>query len=294
MDKKAEEAVDAMVTSTLGADIPDDVRARLGQQLSEFRQQVPYRGRGAWPRLCLRVAGAMTLATVVVVVWTSVTGTGPEPTWAQVAERFASVRFLSTTVYVKSSAMSAPVQLELWMGEGGRLRMLAGHEVFFGARGHVEERVAFTTPPANEGAVREARRLVYDVIAGLGASETFSLETLVEALPLQAIVSTPLANQDARIASDLVVFDMADESSPEWLRVWALRDSRLPVRMLYWDPRTGESVDAVLNYAHEQPSDFFDAVAFKAALAEGGADAPGRAYALLKDPGGRPITPADL
>ncbi len=297
MDKKnRDDAVDVMVKSTLGGDLPDEVRARLGARLAAFRQQLPYRGRkrAGWSRLVLRSAGAMAAAVLVIIAWATVTGEGAEPTWAQVAERFASVRFLSTTIYVKSGASASPVQLDLWMGRGGRLRLLAGNEVFFGRRGKVTGRVPFATPPGNESDVREAREMVYGVIAALGEAETFSLETLVEALPLQTIISTPLANQDARIANDLVVFDMADETSPAWLRIWALRDSRLPVRMRYWDPRTGESVDVVLSYAHEQPARFFDAEAYKAALAEEDEDAPGRAYALLKDPGGRPVTPADL
>jgi len=291
-NSKDADDLDAVLESTLGNEVPDEVRTRLAGQLVAFRHQLPYHGRARFGRLRtgLRFSAAMAMAVLVVLVWAALRGRGPEPTWAQVAERFASVRFLSTTVYVKANIAASPIQLELWMGDTGRLRMLAGHEVFFGMRGHIQERIEIAPPPANEADIEQARRLVHDVIAALGEAEAFSLETLVDALPLQEMMATPLANQDARIAKDLVVFDMVDEDSPAWLRIWALRDSRLPVRMLYWDPRSGESVDAVLNYAHEQPPDFFDAAAFKAALAEGSSGA----YALLKDPGGRPLMPAEL
>jgi len=288
--------VDTVVRDMLGGDMPPEVRERLRARLDGFRRQLPYRGpgRSSLPRLALRTAGALALAVVLVAGWARLTGEGPEPTWAEVAERFASVRFLSTTIYVRTSASADLVPLELWLGEGGRFRMLAGHEVFFGQGGRVEARVAFRAPSGNEAAVAEARAMVGGVIEALGREERFSLETLVKALPVQDIVSAPLPNQDARIASDLAVFDMADEGSAAWLRIWALRESRLPVRMLYWDPVRGERVDAVMTYAHEQPADFFEPAAYEAALEHLPAGAPGRAYALLKDAGGRPVTPADL
>lgn len=291
-----QDTFDEMIRNELDTPVPPRAEARMRARLADFRGHLTYRDVRmpvSWQHRGLRVAGAFALALALVLAWSFTTGEGPEPTWADVAERFAESRFLSATIYVKADAAASPVQLELWVGQGGRLRMRAGHEVFFGERGRLDESVA-VTPPRNEAAVAEAREMVQEVIATLGAAEAFSLETLVQALPFRAVMSTPLPNQNARLAEDMLVFDMTDADGPGWLRVWVLRESQLPVRMRYWDPRNGQSVDASLSYAHDQPPAFFDAEAFKAALGEGGAHAPGQAYALLKDPGGRPVTPDDI
>jgi len=55
-----------------------------------------------------------------------------------------------------------------------------------------------------------------------------------------------------------VVFDVELPGTPEWVRIWALRESRLPVRIRVWDPRDGETTDAVFEYSREQADEFFD------------------------------------
>jgi hypothetical protein len=78
------------------------------------------------------------------------------------------------------------------------------------------------------------------------------------------------------------------------VRIWALRASRLPVRITVWDPRDGRSTDAVFTYSHDQTPEFFDPNAFAARLQNRTGGRPvDVAYAFLKDPGGREITRKD-
>jgi len=198
------------------------------------------------------------------------------------------------TMYVRESAVSEPAQLELWMGHGGKLRLRAGGKVAFCENGQLIEEVAIGRAFATSQGLLSAETTVQYFMKKMGRVDTFSFETLLQLLPELGTISTPLRNQEATISNDLVVFDMSGEESPEWVRIWTLRESRLPVRVLYWDPRHGYSNDVLLSYGNEQSPEFFDPEAFKASLAAGGGSPADRAYALLRDVGGRPITPQDV
>ena len=163
----------------------------------------------------------------------------------------------------------------------------------FCENGQLIEEVAIGPAFATSQGLLSAEMTVQYFMKKMGRVDTFSFETLLQILPEMGTISAPLRNQEATISNDLVVFDMSGEESPEWVRIWTLRESRLPVRVLYWDPRTGYSTDVLLSYGNEQLPDFFDPEAFKVSLAAGGGSPADRAYALLKDVGGRPITPQD-
>ena len=293
-------AVDAMVKSALNRDVPPGVEHNMRAQLAAFREHLELRAassrpktRSPWP--VLRVAGAVAAAILIIVGAGPMFGGAAAPTWAEVVERFDSVPFFNATVYVKANAVAEPTQLELWMARGGRMRMRAGNKVGFGDKGKVVEII---TLGSNSDALARLDRdgvlsTLQHIAERVGAADTFSFDTLAAVLPFGGKFSAPLENNNASISRDLVVFDMINEQAPEWTRVWALRESRLPVRVLFWDPATAQSTDVILSYANEQPAEFFDAEVFKLSLAQDGAGAAGQAYALLKDPGGRPITPQD-
>jgi len=65
---------------------------------------------------------------------------------------------------------------------------------------------------------------------------------------------------------------------------------------LLWDPRDGESTEALFSYARQQSGRFFDPEAFANELTTGDAGIvrANLAYALLKDPGGQAVTPEDV
>ncbi len=296
-NEQTDNAVDKMIRNAMDTDMPDEVDQRLRGHLRIFRERLAMRGRFSpfdmgrpWP--LARLAAAFLAAALLLFFIGTFVG-GSTPSWAEVAEQFGSAPFLNATIYVKSHALAEPVQIEIWMGQGGKLRMRAGHEIIFGENGRIIERVAIGDKEGPRPDLEYAQGMLQDVIRDMSKAETFSLETLIAALPIDGQLSAPLENQLARVSNDMVVFDITPEASPDWVRIWALRESRLPVRLLYWHPETGENVDVVLSYGGEPPSSFFDPETFQAHLSEN-ASPVDIAYALVKDIGGRPLAPQDI
>ena len=211
--------------------------------------------------------------------------------WAEVTQRFQSVPFFNATIYMKEDATAEPTQMELWMSRDGRARVRVGTQVVFGRRGRVTD--AFDIK--SRAAVEPDERAAF-FLRKLGETEEFSLDAVIRVMfggEMQDV--TPLVNPDAVIAQDVVVFDVDLPGTPEWVRIWALRESRLPVRIRVWDPRDGRMTDAVLEYSREQADEFFDPNAFRRLADSGQAiSRTNFAYAFLKDPGGRQITPEDM
>jgi hypothetical protein len=280
-------------TQRAAADI-EKVRAVLGDRFArEASAQSKTRSWPLWTKLLS--AAAVLIAGVGAVVYFGGLPDGSSVAWADVVERFKSVDFFNATIYFKDNASSEPRQVEIWMGRGGEARLRAGSQVLFARDGRVSRGFDFVrriTIPQDGFDSRAGQ-----ILEMLGRSRPFNLDTVLQMVchdkPLQEV--TPTVNADAGISADLVVFDLQSVVSPEWLRIWALAESRLPVRLLSWDPRNGGCVDVVFTYSKEQPADFFDPNAYTQVLssqASGGS--ANLAYALLKDPGGRDYVPQDL
>lgn len=184
---------------------------------------------------------------------------GGSVAWAEVAQRFQSVSFCTVTIYEKKSAAAEPTQMELWISRNGRARVRRGNQIVFGQRGQVAR--AFDV---------ESRRPVEPdggavfFLQKLGEAEVFSLETVIRVMFGREMHDvTPLVNPDAVISQDVVVFDLDLPNTSQWVRIWALRESRLPIRIRVWDPSDGQMADAILEYSTEQPEEFFDPNAFE-------------------------------
>lgn len=215
---------------------------------------------------------------------------GGNVAWAEVSRRFQSVPFFSATIYMKRDAVSEPTQMELWMSQDGHIRLRAGKHVVFAHGGRVK---AYDIGSRRSVEPDEMARVFIDKI---GQAGEFSLEAIIEVMfGGQTTEVTPLINPDAVISQDVVVFDVTLPDTPEWVRIWALRESRLPVRITVWDPRDGANTDAIFSYSREQQGEFFDPNAFDAQLQDrSSASRVSVAYAFLKDPGGRNITPEEM
>jgi hypothetical protein len=267
--------------------------------LKTFSYARPVPTNGLLPRgkaLIRSPLGRLAAAAVVVLFLGALIGklgimlAGGSVAWADVAARFRSVSFFSATIYVKQNATAEPTQMELWMGQNLHVRLRVGRNMVFAYRGRVR-----AYDMVSRQAV-EPDEATWAFIEKIGRAKEFSLEAIVEVMfGGRTMEVTPLINPNAVISQDVVVFDVAVPHTPEWVRIWALRASRLPVRITVWDPRDGRSTDAVFTYSHDQTPEFFDPNAF-AALLRSRAD--GRqvdvAYAFLKDPGGRAIAREDM
>ena len=211
--------------------------------------------------------------------------------WADVVERFQSVPFFSAAIYIKEDVTSEPEQMELWMSRAGKARMRIGTQVIFGNHGKIVRAFDIKTRAQTEADERAALFL-----KRIGEADEFSLDSIIRFMfrgTMQDV--TPLINPDAVISQDMVVFDVELPRTPEWVRIWALRESQLPVRIRIWDPRDGDATDAVFEYSKEQADEFFDPNAFENLLRTGRTSSRvNLTYAFLKDPGGKRITPEDM
>jgi hypothetical protein len=215
---------------------------------------------------------------------------GGNVAWAQVTQRFQSVSFAYASIYMKQNALAQPEQFELWLGKGGYARMRVGSQVVFGRDGQVSR--AFDV---RQRRAVEANPVAADILRMLQTPDEFSLETVIRSLSGGKLVDiTPAVNTEAAIGEDLAIFDAQSAVSPGWVRIYALRESKLPVGLRIWDPVEGFSVDALITYAKDQPAIFFDPAAFDARLAERGYSEAALAYLFLKDPGGQDVTQGDL
>jgi len=239
----------------------------------------PVFGRGLF-RLAAAVVIVVGLLAAIEHVSSPLTGIA----WADVAERFRSVPFFSAAIYIKEGATAEPKQIELWMSRDGRARLRTGTQVIFGYEGKVTR--AFDIKTRREVEADEHSGFL---LSKLGAA----VIKVIFGGKMEDV--TPLINPDAVISEDMVVFDIQSTISPEWLRIWALRQSRLPVRIKVWDPRDGDASDVVFTYSKGQPEKFFDPNTFEEVLKNASTTRRVNvAYAFLKDPGGRSVTPEDI
>ena len=221
--------------------------------------------------------------------------------WSDVVNRFNSIAFFNASVYIKENATDEPVQIEIWRNSQKKARIRVDSQVLFADGGQVVAGYAI------DSAIRKIETKEYNEMGMAMAQklfgfQDFSLDTVIAALGVsrdRLKETTPLINPAAMISEDMLVFDVQSDISPEWMRIWVLRESHLPIRIRSWDPRDGDCVDVVMSYSAEQSAEFFDPNAYEKILLEvqQGTGAGGRtnlAYALLNDPGGKDYTPKDL
>ncbi len=290
-------AIEAWLKDAMDKEIPREVEERLRDRLDDFKVRLVERDSRKpravrFARVAYRLSWAAVFMGVVFGGAWYLFVSSADPTWAQVMRRFATVSYLQATIYVREDALAMPVELELWSGYGGKLRLHVGNKVAFGDKGRFIEDVPVSPDRPAPPGMKMAEATVQHLVEKVGSADTFSFETLLRLLPDLGDLSAPLLIQDETVSNDLILFDLTSRTSPEWVRIWTLRESRLPVRVLYWDPRSGQTTDVLLSYGNQQSVEFFDPAAFKARLAECKTPSD-RAYALLGDVAGRPVTPAD-
>jgi len=276
------------------AEADNRILAGAREHLEKLREKNQVAGGARVWRIILKSPIAKLAAAAIIVIAAFIgihQFFGSSVAWADVVEKFRSVPFFGVSIYIKQDAVSEPKQMELWMSRAGKTRLRVGTQVVFGRHGEI----------SGSFDIRTRARVEVDEQAAfflrkVGEADEFSLDSIIRVMfggTMQDV--TPLINPDAVISQDLVVFDVEMPGTPEWVRIWALRESRLPVRIRVWDPRDGETTDAVFEYSREQADEFFDPDAFENLLGTERADSHmNLAYAFLKDPGGKTITPEDL
>ncbi|MHC4741441.1 MAG: peroxiredoxin family protein [Planctomycetota bacterium] len=209
--------------------------------------------------------------------------------WAAVAEKFKSAPFFKATIYMKEDALDRPIQIELWRNRRGFFRLRYGSQLAFARDGKIVR--AFDLKTRSQ---TEPSDILVAVLATLGTDDC-SLETFVRTISGGQLENvTPLVNANASVSEDIVVFDIEHEGSPQWFRIWALRESKLPTHIRMWDPRDGECSEAIITYSTEQQDKFFDPNAFSKEMKKSANKEINLAYMFLQDPGGKQILPRKI
>lgn len=287
------EWLDDMMRKTLSNEPPPEIHQKLNSRIDAFGDYLALQPRHArWRRLMpdeMRWAYSLAAVILIVLMGFVTLGGNTTPTWAEVAERFSAVSYMHATIYVKPSPLEPVSQLELWLRDDGKMRFRAGDIMHFGKNFNIDTSIPYRGRMRGTSDPLGAQVLIQEVIEKIGKADVFSLEVLVRALPIDGELSLPLPSENVGISKDLVAFELAHESQAEWLRIWALRDSRLPVRLLYWNPQSGESIDVVLSYSAPQPEAFFDPAAFRQHMEAYPDNALQWAYGLMQDEDGLPL-----
>jgi hypothetical protein len=244
------------------------------------------------------------------------------PTWAQVQKRFDTMPFIAAKIYIRDikidgyplNPLVEPKLVEVWAGYGNRMRIRSGRTVTFADKGQILNTFDLVTRSEVD-----TDSITYFLVNKFGKSYTISVDLMLrvenplspDEIPewfpkgflskewssTKLVDTTPLVISDPMASKELVVFD-------HWLgyagskgaraRVWALRESRLPIRVAIWiwdyDDRDYRLIrspiwDMVFTYSKEQPKQFFDPEAFAAKLKDPAISMQSLLYMFHKYPG---------
>jgi hypothetical protein len=90
----------------------------------------------------------------------------------------------------------------------------------------------------------------------------FSLGAKTSAVSRQAADLVPVQIADTAASREIAVFRMTYEARGENIRIWTLRDSRLPIQVRFHDPRKNEYADFIFDYTQTKDPAFSDPNAF--------------------------------
>jgi len=206
------------------------------------------------------------LAAAAVIIITVVVGihylgsSGTSVAFAEVIQRFESVPFFNLTIYVGNDTTAEAQKIEIWKSEKSQVRAHEANKVIFidFADGN-NVFVAFdrsTMQPVNADGIAKAVLMWI-----LGTGKRFSLENIINSLPAEAKDITSVKTADNAASRETVVFEARHRTRPEQLLlIWALRESKLPVRM-HFNSHSKYS-DFLFDYSQKKDSAFFDSNAF--------------------------------
>jgi tetratricopeptide (TPR) repeat protein len=102
----------------------------------------------------------------------------------------------------------------------------------------------------------------------------------------------PVKSDAVSTAQGIDVFDYAANATERWVRIWVLRESKLPLKMHMYYPGSDEFLLITFDYSDPQPDKFFDPKAFATDAAKVDTSSTQRVYGIGSSPvaGTRPRT----
>lgn len=95
------------------------------------------------------------------------------------------------------------------------------------------------------------------------------LDAVLAAIPIfdgKPPAAEPVKSEQAIAGQGMEVFDYARDANEQWVRIWVLKQSRLPIQMVVYQPDHNESMLVVFDYTTAQPENFFDLEKFDKAV----------------------------
>ena len=207
-----------------------------------------------------KLAAAAVIVIVVFIGIDQLGTNGSSVVWADVSERFESVPFFNLTMYIGHDTSTETKKIEIWKSEDSRIRAHEGNTVFFAD--FSKEKDKFIILDRLTKKVVNSSENVPMFINLLCNEGRFSLDTLTKSFPPQVKGITPLETADTAASKETVLFEAKHETTPERLTIWALRESKLPIRVCFRDPRKNEYGDFFFDYSEQKDAAFFDPGAF--------------------------------
>jgi len=204
-----------------------------------------------------KLAAAAVIIIAVFIGIDQIGTNGSSVVWADVAERFESVPFFNITVYTSETSTK---KIEIWRSEDSRIRAHEGNKVFF--TDFSKDKNKCTIFDRSTKKLVNGDENLHGFIRRLcNKKGRFSLDTLTKSFPSDVKGIIPLETADTAASNETVLFRAkAKEITPEALKIWALRKSKLPIRF-FVRPKHGY-FDLFFDYSEQKDAAFFDPVAF--------------------------------
>lgn len=287
-------------------EVPVELENELRTMLSVFRQDLkehPYFENRKWkwrfkwrwiPPLYLPMVRFLlltcTVAACLVIVIPLFLG-NKSITWADLEDQFRAMPSCTVSVYIKDAFMPEPVHAQYWIGKGGKIRIHSGSKITFSKRDEYIRTFNIKTRAESIPCWFD-----YKLLRALDRSEDrgrTTLKSIIEAMTVENVIdTTSIVISDAEVARDLLVFDAESYDTLWFIRVWALRESKLPIRIVKWHRHYDRYEEILFQYSKEQPEKFFDPAAFAEKLEDQSYTEYDLKFLFLQDPGGSSfITP---
>lgn len=241
--------------------IPEELDERMERALDSFREKLTdhpcYRNIETkpvfhwFPRLNL-VWSTGFAAFILFFIAFSLLPSQPL-TWADVAQQFKSISFFHATVNIKQIQSAEALQFEFWMGKGGNFRLQCGTQVVFANQEGIQK--AFDI---KSNTTVEPHDFLADVVNHINKADQFSLETVLNSFTGNFSDLEAVPNRVEGVSQDISTFDLKPKNTKETIRIWALRESMLPIFLKFSNVEKGIAYNTFFSYQQEQPDSFFD------------------------------------
>ena len=261
-----EKKIKRLLEQSMNDDISEELDERMELAFCSFREKLSehpcyqpssprrgFRGFYGW-----NLAWSTGVAFLVFVFVTISMLANQPPSWADVAQQFKSISFFHATVNVRKVDSSQAIQFEFWMGNGGKFRLQCGSQIVFANQQGIEK-----TFDTQSKTLVEPHDFLKDVINHINAADHFSLETVLNSFTGNFSDLRPVPNPVEGVSNDISIFDLQLEDTNQAIRIWALRESMLPIFLKFANLENGISYNTFFSYQQEQPDTFFDAQSYE-------------------------------